>query len=242
MFDVCVMTCRRDGVNYLPETQRQLAREGFEEVFIACDGPRPEKWMGNGRWLWPLSDPDFPEEEPRLGHSRSMRRVLNWARLNQMGVLLVEDDVELAAGAGGIIRRLIDRFNFHGGRPEYAAWLAFCDFKETAKLPVRLEAGVRIMAVPPNGLDSRGWWGTQCTYFPLRTLDWLGVADWNSTPLGGYHGGGDVKCGMLAAARGLGWAVTIPQVVQHVGAVSAVHAQTLESRLAPHYVQDASML
>ena len=123
---------------------------------------------------------------------------------------------------------------------EVPASAAFVDFHDMKELRGRA-TNAGLFAVPSMGLNGQGYWGNQCMLFPRRTIGWLLQRDPMSVPRGNPPQGADIALGwLLSRSPWPTYAVHLPRLVRHVGAVSSAHpGSTLDAeRATPDYLGD----
>ncbi len=206
-----VLTCRR-RVSYLDATIASLEKAGATEDrvlrMICSDGPI-DKFTHNGwRYLYAL--------EP-VGNLRKFFDVLEFARAYSADRLFYfEDDVVLCKNAIARMQSV--------GVPEHLAFVSYFDMKEVKPHQSRTPA---LLNVPVMGLDGQGFWGLQAVVFPKRTMDYLLA---NRAQILDEAGGearrhqSDYFMGQaLLRSPWPTYGVHVPNLVQHVGELSAVN-------------------
>jgi hypothetical protein len=204
---ITIITCDRPrGASYLHQTATGLLREGAldcDERVILGDGSEPAPEAG-----WETRAV-FPKGGVRGNMWAAFRLAI---AAGHERLIFCEDDIVPCKNA---VHRILQL-----DIPPDVSFVDFHDMKE-----------LRESGLPPglhnllsNGLDSRGYWGTQCMLFPRRTLEWL--VQWDPMSIARW----DPPQG---ADRTLGWmlqwspwplyAAHLPRLVRHVGSVSAAH-------------------
>lgn len=211
---IAVLTCPR-GKSYLPDTLASLDRAGADSVsekHVVADGVMDSDIIcsrGNFR-PWGV-------RQLGSGPSGNLNAVLETfkfaLRSGADRLLYFEDDIVACTNA---IPRMLEV-----DVPDDCAWTSFFDMKE---IPYGMPPG--IYAVSTMGKDGRGFWGAQAMMIPARTMRF---AVENQSALRAY---GNKHCGdcllgyELLRQQKSSYAVHVPNLVEHVGAVSAIWSWT----------------
>lgn len=201
-----VLTCPR-GKNYLPDTLASLDRGGARSIdrFVLVDG----RAQGFSRPGWSV---DTVNHTPQ-GSLHALFATLRWARNHDVDRLLYfEDDVVVCKNA---IPRMLAV-----GVPENLAFVSFFDMKEMS-----YAAPPGMYEMSPMGNDGRGFWGMQSVLLPRRTIEFI-LRNEDRIRRFGNKQSGETLFGYELLKDGQKYGVHVPNLVEHVGDVSAIWSWT----------------
>lgn len=210
---IAVLTCDRPNGFYLPDTVRQIDREGGTELErrIFVDGTaefveRLERRLrAGGAKGW-----NFVRVGENLGSTEAMRRLVVESSATGRDLLFFEDDLQLCRNA---VRRMAAQ-----RVPDDVGIVTFFDMKEVAP-----GAAPGLYRRPADGHHGSGFWGAQCLRIHREALAFLAVRNWLDESRGDSRMASDILMGRHLAkhAKRRHLAVHIPNLVEHVGHASA---------------------
>ena len=210
---IAVLTCDRPNGFYLPDTVRQIDREGGAELErkIYVDGTAEfverlkRRLRAGGAQGW-----KFMRLGENLGSTEAMRRLVVESANSERDLLFFEDDLQLCRNA---VRRMAAQ-----RVPDDAGVVTFFDMKEVAP-----GAAPGLYRRPADGHHGSGFWGAQCLRISREALAYLAGRNWLEESRGDSRMASDILMGRHLAkhARRRHLAVHIPNLVEHVGHASA---------------------
>jgi len=206
---IAVLTAPRPGgVDYLTATLDMVDESATSARFLIVDGGAAET-----RADWSLVMPRYRPDVGRPANRFAAWEAIQIAHHIQEDLILLEDDIELVSGAMA-----------------WAERLAVPDDSAFVSLYTPRMAGVR-------GLwrsTAHHYCYAQALKFPLRTIDAMIAAphEW----IGSWFDHTDSTLRAIGIARRWRYALHLPSLAQHVGAVSVLCLQGLDAdRVAPSY-------
>lgn len=202
-----VLTCAR-GKSYLANTLASLDRGGagcVKDRCILVDGPldgiacRP-RWSIDRLSAAPSGSLNAMFNAFRFALDRGAERLLYF-----------EDDVIVCKNA---VPRMLE---------VDVGDLAFVSFFDMKEMPESAPHGLHRMS--PMGRDGRGFWGAQALLLPRRTLEFALACEPRIRRFGNKQSG-ETLLGYELLKAGYEYGVHVPNLVEHVGDVSAIWSWT----------------
>lgn len=206
-----VLTCPRQGKSYLPDTIRSLERAGADSVdnrIVIADSNDPFLFEAWKHQSW-----DLRFTGRQLGNLRAFLEVFKLGVQSGVDrVLFFEDDIVACKNAIPRMQQV--------GVPDDCALTSFFDMKEQ---PHGAPNGLH--RIPAMGVDGRSMWGTQAVMFPRRTMEYLvETRKFWVDDVPNKHCADSLFSHQLLYSPWPQYALHVPNLVQHVGGVSAIWA------------------
>lgn len=202
---VIVMTTRRRGVSYVVETLRSIGDVGSRQKLLVSDGPMPDVQVG-----WPVL------EYPWRGARATGWECLRLARdAGVADVLLLQDDIVVCSGGSAVMDEC--------PVPGNCSATTFYSKHALPGLQPKSPGAARFIVIGASGT-------AQALKIPRRALEYLCRQDFHTAPNYIADEPHRFDDAMFAFLRESPWphvAHLVPNVVRHIGAISACDSRTV---------------
>lgn len=209
---IAVLTHPRPGVSYLADTLASTDASAEGRRVVVSDSRAPAGPLPAHWVLHAFERPPTPVPDNRW----TLWHALNLAYEAGEDLVAIEDDVRWCRNGARVAEIL--------PVPHDVAWVSLFDVGGTWEMPHGLWVSRR----------AEGFLYAQAIKFPLRTCGLLRRLGCNTYD----RVGSDSQLAAIGGALGLSYAIMVPSLVQHVGAVSAVGNGGLEGRVSRSWRED----
>lgn len=203
---IAVLTHPRPGASYLAHTLASTDASAEGRRVVVSDSLAPVGELPRGWTLHAFERPPTPVPDNRW----TLWRALCIAYEDGEDLVAIEDDVRWCRNGARVAEIL--------PVPHDVAWVSLFDIGSTWEMPHGLWVSRK----------GEGFIYAQAIKFPWRTCGLLRSLGCNTID----RVGSDSQLGAIAGMLGLSYAILVPSLVQHVGAVSAVGNGGLEGRVS----------